>query len=444
MKHQHTHHARPTGCAEFKALNHHSMGLSSAGRSRRTFLKAAGVGGGLLLTESVFKQSLPFLAFAQEQRQADTLVVIFLRGGMDALNAVVPYGEGSHYYDKRPNIAIGEGSVLDLDGFFGFHPSMAPLHEVYQNGNFAVVHAVGSPHPSRSHFDAMEYMERGTPGIKITDTGWLTRHLQSVPWMNDSPFRALGMGTMVQTALQGPISALAMQSLGDFYLQGPDHQKEMLQRTMAQLYRTSKPESFLHQQAKDTLSTMSYLSRLAGEEYTPSYEAQYPDTGFGYNLKQVAQLIKANVGLEVACVDFGGWDTHEQQGGTEGQFAALLGELSQGIAAFHQDMQDHMNDLTLVTMSEFGRRLEENASTGTDHGHGGSMFVLGGGVNGGVYADWPTLSPDALDKGDLEITTDFRDVLGEILTQRLSNTALDGVFPNYSAKVRGILNSRGA
>jgi uncharacterized protein (DUF1501 family) len=442
MKHKHSHHTPHSGCAEFKSLNRKGMGVTPNVFSRRTFLKAAGVGSGLLLTESVFKQPLPFLAFAQEQRQADTLVVIFLRGGMDSLNAVVPYGEGGNYYDKRPNIAIGDGNVLDLDGFFGFHPAMAPLHEVYQNGNLAVVHAAGSPDPSRSHFDAMEYMERGTPGVKVTDTGWITRHLQSVPWVNDSPFRAIGMGTMVQTSLRGPISALAMQSIGDFYLAGPDHQMQVIQRTLAQLYRASNPESFLEQQAKNTLSTMSYLSRLAAEEYTPSYNAQYPETGFGYNLMQVAQLIKANVGLEVACVDFGGWDTHEQQGGTEGQFANLLSELSQGIAAFHQDMQDHMNELTLVTMSEFGRRLIENASSGTDHGHGGSMFVLGGGVNGGIYTDWPTLNPDALDDGDLEITTDFRDVLGEILTQRLSNTALDQVFPNYTANIRGILNSR--
>ncbi len=449
MKHHHSHHTpkRQAGCAEFKSLNRKGVGLSSQGPgsstfSRRTFLKAAGVGSGLLLTNSIFKQPLPFLAFAQEQRQADTLVVIFLRGGMDSLNAVVPYGEGGNYYDKRPNIAIGDDSVLDLDGFFGFHPAMAPLHEVYQGGKLAVVHAAGSPDPSRSHFDAMEYMERGTPGVKVTDTGWLTRHLQSVPWTNDSPFRAIGMGTMVQTSLRGPISALAMQSIGDFHLSAPEHQYQVVQRTLAQLYGAANPENFLEQQAKSTLNTMSYLSRLAAEEYTPSYDAQYPETGFGNSLRQVAQLIKANVGLEVACVDFGGWDTHEQQGGAEGQFANLLAELSQGIAAFNKDMQDQMNDVTLVTMSEFGRRLEENASSGTDHGHGGSMFVLGGGVNGGMYTDWPTLNPDALDDGDLNITTDFRDVLGEVLTQRLSNTALDQVFPNYTANMRGILNSR--
>jgi uncharacterized protein (DUF1501 family) len=250
------------------------------------------------------------------------------------------------------------------------------------------------------------------------------------------------MGTMVQTSLRGPISALAMQSIGDFHLAAPEHHYQVVQRTLAQLYGASNPENFLEQQAKSTLNTMSYLSRLADEAYTPSYDAAYPETGFGNSLKQVAQLIKANVGLEVACVDFGGWDTHENQGGTEGQFANLLGELSQGIAAFNKDLQDQMNDLTLVTMSEFGRRLEENGSAGTDHGHGGSMLVLGGGVNGGVHTTWPTLNPDALDDGDLNITTDFRDVLGEVLTQRLSNTALEQVFPNYSANMRGILNSR--
>jgi uncharacterized protein (DUF1501 family) len=426
------------GCAEFKSLG---QGLIS----RRNFLKSVGLSSsGLLLAQSGFKDPLSFLAFAQEPRPADTLIVIFQRGGMDGLSAVVPYGEGSNYYDKRPTIAIPDDQVLDLNGFFGLHPTLAPLKDIYDAGRLAVVHATGSPDPTRSHFDAMEYMERGVPGDKMTPTGWLSRHLQSVPWTNESPLRAVAMGTMVQSSLRGETSALAMNSLGDFNLSVPDHHRQMIQRTLAQMYQVPNPQSMLERQAKDTLSTMSFLTRLAGSEYSPSYEAQYPESEFGRGLRQIAQLIKAEVGLEVACVDIGGWDTHDNQGGLDGQFAGLINDFGQSLAAFHQDMQDYMDRVTVVTMSEFGRRLEENASSGTDHGHGNCMFVLGGSVNGGVYTDWPTLAPEALDDGDLNITTDYRDVLSEILIQRLSNPAIEQIFPNYTVNMRGIVNPRGA
>jgi uncharacterized protein (DUF1501 family) len=427
-----------SGCAEFKSLGQRQF-------SRRDFLKSASVSAsGLLLAQSGFTEPLSFLAFAQEPRPADTLIVIFQRGGMDGLSAVIPYAEGSNYYDKRPNIAIPDNQVLDLNGFFGLHPTLAPLKDIYDNGQLAVVHATGSPDPTRSHFDAMEYMERGVPGDKMTPTGWLSRHLQSVPWTNESPLRAVTMGTMVQSSLRGAASALAMQSIGEFSLNGPDHHLQMIQRNLAQMYRVPNAQSMLERQAKDTLSTMSFLSRLSGSEYTPSYEAQYPESDFGRGLRQIAQLIKSEVGLEVACVDIGGWDTHENQGSQDGQFAGLINDLGQGLAAFHNDMQDYMDRVTVVTMSEFGRRLEENASAGTDHGHGNCMFVMGSGVNGGVYTDWPTLAPDALDDGDLKITIDYRDILSEILVQRMSNPVIDQIFPNYTLNMRGIMKPRGA
>jgi uncharacterized protein (DUF1501 family) len=426
------------GCAEFRSLGQRPV-------SRRNFLKSVGLGGsGLLLAQSHFKDPLSFLAFAQEPRPADTLIVIFQRGGMDGLSAVVPYGEGSNYYDKRPTLAIPDNQVLDLNGFFGLHPTLAPLKDIYNGGQLAVIHATGSPDPTRSHFDAMEYMEKGVPGDKMTPTGWLSRHLQSVPWTNDSPLRAVAMGTMVQASLRGENSALAMYSLSDFNLSAPDHHRQMIQRTLAHMYNVPNPQNMLERQAKDTLSTMSFLTRLASNEYTPSYEAQYPETDFGRGLRQIAQLIKAEVGLEVACVDIGGWDTHDNQGSLDGQFAGLINDFGQSLAAFHKDMQDYMNRVTVVTMSEFGRRLEENASAGTDHGHGNCMFVMGGNVNGGIYTDWPTLAPEALDDGDLKITIDYRDVLSEILVQRLSNSAIESIFPNYAVNMRGIVNPRGA
>lgn len=427
----HTAASLAAACQEYRALD-------ERGTSRRTFLKSVAGSGALLLTHSLFP-SLPFVAFAQTPRQVDTLVVVFLRGGMDGLSAVVPVGEGARFYDRRSATAIPEGSVLDLDGFFGFHPALAPLHEIYQGGRLAVVHAAGSPDPSRSHFDAMEYMERGTPGVRVTETGWLTRHLQSVPWTNESPFRAVAMAHMLPTSLRGPEPALALDSLDGFDLSVPDHQRPELERALRDLYRSAGSGSDLQRESDSLFATMRELRSLAvdGGESRPG--VSYPETSFGYALRQVAQLIRADVGLEVACIDLGGWDTHEEQGGVEGQFATLLAELGSGLAAFHHDLEDRADRLTVVTMSEFGRMLDENASGGTDHGRGGSMWVMGGGVKGGVHAAWPTLAPDALDDGDLAITTDFRDVLSEILVQRLQSPGVDSVFPGYRPTFRGIL-----
>lgn len=419
------------GCDEYRTLD-------QRGASRRTFLKSMVGGGALLLTRSLFP-TLPFVAFAQTPREVDTLVVVFLRGGMDGLSAVVPVGEGAAFYDHRRATAIPEERVLDLDGFFGFHPSLAPLHEIYRGGRLAVVHAAGSPDPSRSHFDAMEYMERGTPGVRVTETGWLTRHLQSVPWTNESPFRAIAMGSMLPTSIRGPEPALALDSLDGFDLNLPDHLRPELEGGLRNLYRNTGAGSAFDREAESLFATMRELRVLSADRSPARPGADYPETHFGRALQQVAQLIRADVGLEVACVDLGGWDTHEEQGGVEGQFANLLAELGAGLAAFHHDLEDRSDRLTVVTMSEFGRMLQENASGGTDHGRGGSMWVMGGGVRGGVHAAWPSLAPDALDDGDLAITTDFRDVLSEILVQRLQNNAVQRVFPGYRANYRGIM-----
>jgi uncharacterized protein (DUF1501 family) len=414
--------------------------------TRREFTKFVGAYG---LSKALFPAWMPRLAFRAMQQPApgDVLVVIFQRGGMDGLNVVVPYGEGANYYDSRPTLAIPaptgrEESAIDLDGFFGLHPALRPLKDVYDGGQLAVIHAAGSPDPSRSHFDAMEYMERGTPGSKMTTTGWINRYLQSTAWQNNSPFRAVGMGAMLQSALAGPVSALALQSISDFHLNGRDDQLPMIQRTLASLYQVQAPQSVLSQQAADVFATADLLGRLNQQDYTPANNAQYPESEFGYALRQIALLIKAQVGLEVACLDIGGWDTHEYQGGAQGQMAALLEEFGRGLAAFHTDMQDYLGNITVVSMSEFGRRLAENASEGTDHGHGNCMFVMGGGVKGGTYANWPTLAPSALNDGDLDITTDYRDVLAEILIGRMYSTAVDQIFPNYTPNLPGIMQLR--
>ncbi|MBC7872215.1 MAG: DUF1501 domain-containing protein [Chitinophagaceae bacterium] len=420
--------------------------------SRRNFMQSLGAMGVVGLSKSLFPAWMPRLAFAPRLQVPpaggrDTLVVIFQRGGMDGLNVVVPFGEGANYYDRRPTIAIsepgvGEGRAIDLDGFFGLHPALRPLKDVYDAGALSVIHGAGSPDPSRSHFDAMEYMERGTPGTKTSTTGWVNRHLETASWQNDSPFRAIGMGAMVQSALRGPVSALALQSIADFHLQGREEHLATIQRTLSSLYSIQAPTDLISSQASEVFATMQLLSQLNASEYVPANAAEYPDSDFGMGLKQIAQLIKAEVGLEVACIDIGGWDTHEEQGGADGQLAGLLDDFGRGMAAFYADLRESMGNVTVVSMSEFGRRVEENGSAGTDHGHGNCMFVMGGGVTGGTFSRWNGLSEDALDEGDLAVTTDYRDVLTEILIGRLGNTAVDQIFPNYTANLPGIIRAR--
>lgn len=417
------------------------------GLSRRSFVQSLGVIG---LSQTLFPSWMPRLAFAprfQPSGSRDVLVTIFQRGGMDGLNVVVPYAEGALYYDRRPTIAIpapdgSDYAAVDLDGYFGLHPALRPLKDVYDAGQLAVIHAAGSPDPTRSHFDAMEYMERGTPGDRMTSAGWINRHLELTAGQNESPFRAIGMGAMLPSSLRGPVSALALQSIADFHLYGRDYQLAALHQTLASLYAVEAPTDMLGRQAADVFRTMDLLGQLNVNDYIPANSAEYPESDFGMGLKQIAYLIKSDVGLEVACLDIGGWDTHESQGGVEGDMAAMLDDFGRGMAAFYADLRDYMGGITVVTMSEFGRRVQENASEGTDHGHGNCMFVMGGGAASGVYARWNGLSEEALDEGDLAVTTDYRDVLAEILTKRLANPAVDRIFPGYTPNPLNIFQSR--
>ncbi|MBK8139120.1 MAG: DUF1501 domain-containing protein [Chloroflexi bacterium] len=416
--------------------------------NRRDVMQSFGLGV-IGLSPSLFPRWMPKLAFAPHGQTAnrDVLVAIFQRGGMDGLNAVVPFGEGANYYDRRPTIAIaepgnGDESAIDLNGFFGLHPALRPLKDVWDAGNLTVIHGAGSPDPSRSHFDAMEFMERGTPGVKTTASGWINRHLQTASWQNDSPFRAVGMGALIQSALRGQAATLALQSISDFHLNGRDDQLAGITSTLASLYSVAAPNDLLQREAAQIYATMDILRELDPDNYQPSYGAQYPDTEFGQALRQIAILIKADLGLEVACVDIGGWDTHENQGGANGTYAGLIGEMGQGLAAFHLDLTDYMSGVTVVTMSEFGRRVTENASEGTDHGHGNVMFMLGGGATSQVYADWGGLATDQLDDGDLKVTTDYRDILSEILIKRLGNNAVDRIFPGYTPSMHDLLTAR--
>jgi uncharacterized protein (DUF1501 family) len=420
--------------------------------TRRKFMSGFGSLGVVGLSSAMFPAWMPKLVFKPRNQMGqsgsrDVLVAVFQRGGMDGLNAVVPYGEGANYYDRRPTIAIPEpngsdDSAIDLNGFFGLHPGLRPLKPVWDAGSLAVIHGAGSVHPTRSHFDAMEFMERGTPGDRTTAAGWISRHLQSASWENESPFRAVGIGAMVQGSLRGGAPALALSSIADFHLGGRDDQLSSMRSILSSLYGVSAPVDMLGAHAAEVFDTMTLLESMSSYEYVPQNGAEYPNTDFGNGLKQIAQLIKADVGLEVACVDAGGWDTHETQGGAYGQFNNLISDFGAGLGAFYTDMQDLMPNITVVTMSEFGRRATENASGGTDHGRGNCMFVMGGGATSGVYGNWPTLNADALDDGDLAVANDYRDILSEIISKRLQNPALDHIFPSHQPSMLNFLASR--
>lgn len=409
--------------------------------SRRQLLKA-GLGAGILgASASLFPSWMPNMAFAGdfEKGPGDILIAVFLRGGMDGLSIVAPYFEGANYFDVRPSIALpepGQGG-LDLDGKFALHPAMAGLKDLFDEKALAIVHACGSPDPTRSHFDAMQYMEYGTPGNKSTSSGWLGRHLETTARQNNSPFRGVGIGAIIAQSLRGDIPALAMQSISSFHYRGRESEFLRLQRQLQKIYSVEQPQEVLDEQAKLVFETIEILDKLQQENYSP--KASYPDTEYGRGLKQIAQLIKADLGLEVATVDLDGWDTHEYQGTLDGRFAESAKELSDGLSAFYSDLGEKMNEITIVVMSEFGRRVAENASAGTDHGHGNIMLLLGGGINGGrVYADWPGLEKESLDSGDLAISTDYRDVLSEIVKNRLLNNKLETIFPSYDYRPLGI------
>ncbi|WP_420640762.1 DUF1501 domain-containing protein [Candidatus Leptofilum sp.] len=373
----------------------------------------------------------------------DTLVCVFLRGGADGLNMVVPHGDDD-YYSHRPLIGIprpddngaSDGRTVDLDGFFGLHPALGSLQEIYAAGDMTFIHATGSPDESRSHFEAMDLMERGA--TENGDyTGWLARHLATLDSGNSSALRAVGIGDMLPASLTGAVSSTALQSIADYHLGGRPEQLGQMTNLLQTLY--SQNEDMLTAAARQTFASIEVLSKIDTEGYVGNGRP-YQENEFGQAMRMVAQLIKADVGVEVACIDVGGWDTHVAQGGTVGTMAGILQELSDGLMAFYEDLQAQMGSVTVVVMSEFGRRAQENGGLGTDHGHGNMMMVLGGGINGGqVFARWPGLHDEQLvGPGDLAVTTDYRDVLGEIIQKRLNNPLLPAIFPDYTVNSLGL------
>jgi len=374
------------------------------------------------LTRSVLAQATTATA------QGKKLVIIFQRGAADGLNVVVPYREPA-YYQYRPTIAIPQNQVIDLDGFFGFHPAMAPLKPLWDQRHLAVVHASGSPDPSRSHFDAQDFMESGTPGLKATLDGWLNRALQAEdlawPQKQHTPFRAVALGEQIPRTLDGRIQAVALDNIRNFGVQS-----STAAAGFAAMYDQST-DAVLHGTGQETFEAVKMLRAADPASYVPAAGVEYPNGPFGDSLRQIAQLLKANLGVEAAFADIGGWDTHQNEGAAEGQLAGRLREFSLGLSAFWNDMGTEAENIVVVTMSEFGRTCRQNGTGGTDHGHANVMFVLGGPVKGGrVYGRWPGLEQEQLyEARDLAITTDFRQVLGEAAYRTLGSRNLELVFP---------------
>jgi uncharacterized protein (DUF1501 family) len=401
--------------------------------SRRFFLKSAGVAAASF---GVVPSFLIRTAYAQNPAAAKNrpiLIAIFQRGAADGISMVVPFGD-PHYASLRPQIALpsplrgGGETTLDLDGYFGLHPALSSLKPIYDAGHLAMVQAVGSPDNTRSHFDAQDYMESGAPGNKSVSDGWLNRYMQADPKPKGSaPFRAIAMSTNMPRSLLGPAPALAMTKIQDFDVRG--NQGRAAGNSNSEIY--SAFESMWH---NETFDAMKMLKDANPTRFQPENGAIYPNQPFSQSLMQIAQIIKADVGLEVAFADLSGWDTHANQGSVAGQLSNRLREFGDGIAALYRDLGDRMQNVVIVTMTEFGRAIKQNGSGGTDHGHASALFMAGGPVKGGkVYGKWPGLGPNQLFEGrDLALTTDFRDVFAEILTKHMHTMDVARVFPGYT------------
>jgi uncharacterized protein (DUF1501 family) len=413
-------------------------------RTRRGFLKngaLALVGTAAIpsfLTRAVMAQATAASASRKK------LVVIFQRGAADGLNIVIPHAEPS-YFQMRPTIAIPQQQILDLDGFFGLHPAMASLKPLWDAKHLAIVHAAGSPDMTRSHFDAQDYMESGTPGIKATEDGWLNRALQAEDERRratETPFRAVALTAEMPRTLEGRVRALALNNVRDFRVGGA---RTPANASFANSYEGLYDESSdtaLRGAGRAVFEAAKMLQATDPARYTPAAGAEYPRGGFGDSMKQIAQLLKADLGVEAAFADIGGWDHHQNEGSVDGQLAGRLREFSESLSAFWMDMGTQAEDVVVVTMSEFGRTARENGTRGTDHGHANVMFVMGGPVKGGrVYGRWPGLAAEQLNEGrDLAVTTDFRQVLAEAAFKQIGARDLNLTFPGAEIEPRRFLN----
>ncbi|MEM1250260.1 MAG: DUF1501 domain-containing protein [Acidobacteriota bacterium] len=408
------------------------------GTSRRSFM--VGCSAAIASLGGARFKSLTFGA----QPGDDVLVVLFLRGGIDGLNWVVPttHSDRGRYEQARPTLAVpasGSNSARSIGGGFGMHPAASGLRNIFQDGNVAVVHATGMiNNANRSHFDAMEFIELGTPGEKSTFSGWLARHLSALDLPSNVPLPAVSIGNLQQTSLRGSIESVNMSSISSFNLdRGPYQWRDQHRAALRSMISNGNSE--IHVTCEQALDAIDVIELNSSGGYTPANGAQYPGGSLGDHFEAVAQMVKLGLGLRVAAIDFGGWDTHNGQGDNGGgYFSQRLGELSQALEAFYTDLDgngaNNFTDcVTVAVQSEFGRRLRQNANRGTDHGYGNVMLLMGGSVNGGLYGQWPGLATGQLfDQADLNVTTDYRQVFSEILIRRFGNADIDTVFPGYA------------
>jgi uncharacterized protein (DUF1501 family) len=418
-------------------------GCPDCDASRRGILSTAGKAALLALAAPLV---LPRFAFAKGGGggSQDVFVNIFLRGGMDGLTLCPPIGDRD-YYAARPTLAVprpgsGSGSAIDLNGYFGLAPGAAGLLRPYQDGKLALVHACGSPDPTRSHFDAMAYVEYGIPQqpFNTVSDGWLGRHLKNTSPLGGGPLRGLTVDYVTPTSLVGAPQSIAAADPAAFLFPGDPRSAGRRRKKLAEMYANAGDP--MSSGALNGFAAIDVLAQVDFAHYVPANGASYPATAFGQGLMKIAAIIKADVGIESFTIDAGNFDTHADEGPVDGTLNDLLVDLSSSLEAFYLDLLNEMDHVMVVAMSEFGRRVAENASKGTDHGHGNCMIVMGGHVDGGrvLTHQWPGLSPPNLDDGDLAITIDYRDIFGEILVNRLCEPHVDKVFPNYTPTFRGI------
>src|SRR5262245_2332184 len=385
--------------------------------SRRHFLKASGVG-------LAGAAAGPSFLFGSAAKDHPVFIAIFQRGAADGISMVVPFGD-KNYYAVRPQIAIPEPSrsgderAIDLDGFFALHPSLASLKSIYGERHLALIHAVGSPANTRSHFDAQDYMESVTRRTMSAPDGWLDRHMQANSKSAASRFRGVALSANVPRSLMRRAPAIEMARIRGFGIRGGP--------------ATAQVEEIFAKMYPDTFEAVRKLRAANPEQYSPENGAEYPRSPFGQTMLQISQLVKADVGLEIAFADVGGWDTHANQGAARGQLSTRLKEFGDGLAALYRDLGDRMRNVVVLTMTEFGRAIRQNGSGGTDHGHASCMFAFGGPVKGGkVYSRWPGLATEQLFEGrDLALTTDFRAVFSDILTGHMGVKDVSKVFPGF-------------
>ena len=399
------------------------------GLSRRSFISATITGG------------------PGATRSQKTLISVFLRGGADMLNVVVPYGDDL-YYRLRPTLAIPQPSVsggaIRLDDFYGFHPKLASLVPAYREGRLAIIQSVGSDNPTGSHFEAQDQMEHGESYGKAIGGGWLGRHLRSRPGPGATPFSAVAIGPTLPESLRGAITASAIESIDELRVNSPTGDAQPLIHALSRMYGAGA--AMLGAPARETLKLVDQMDQLRKVDYRPEAGAAYPADDFGSGLSQIARLVKAEVGLEVAAIDLGGWDTHFFQGSAAGQQADLIETLGRGLAALDADLVRCRDRVVIVVMTEFGRRAYENTSLGTDHGRGFAMMVIAGGINGGrVIGDWPGLAAEEPwpGPGGLKINYDYRSVLAEVVSGLLGNSNLSSVFPGFDPERVGLVQERG-